>query len=529
MSLSRRDFLQSAAVASLGAFAAGCTSRPPAYEEEGWDAGIVRHVLPGARHDRILVKTSFAEPFDAPPRLRIGARDALGRAVGETGRFFTFDQRGLEPDTAYELRLIDAAGRPLADPWSLRTLPHPRSAPERLRILCFTCAGGPELTNPLSGEDVFLPLAARRRLLARGLAFKPDLAIANGDHVYWDLRAGGAKWINTGVLGWLRAGLFDRDAPVLGHANEDVLHRAFGPQIADLYGTLFRSVPTFFLRDDHDYGENDEPEVFPADGFMHALANATQALYYPELIADETLPARFVGNRGLCLRHGRLRYGDLFESLLYDCRGDLSRGPRPEDATFVPADLEAWLRRAMATSDARHLVQMPSTPILWSAGKWGEWYPDVRAERGVLTTERPKPGWPEGWRRQHDRLVRAAAARSDRIPMWVSGDLHSTAIGEIVETGGERLPQPVVSVLAGTLGTSGPGWPSAFRGTIARPSTTVTANEWLEPLEENGFTLLDVTRDAMVVSQFRWTPEMGLDAIARLEPFLVREIDRPRA
>src|SRR5690606_30039055 len=101
-------------------------------------------------------------------------------------------------------------------------------------------------------------------------------------------------------------------------------------------------------------------------------------------------------------------------------------------------------------------------------------------------------------------------------------DLHATAMGEIVESGGRRLARPAVSVLCGTPGTAGPGWPSRFRGTPPRPSTTLVANEWVPPVEENGFTLLEAEPDRIVVSQFRWTAEQGLDAIARLEPFAVR-------
>ena len=32
---------------------------------------------------------------------------------------------------------------------------------------------------------------------------------------------------------------------------------------------------------------------------------------------------------------------------------------------------------------------VPSVPVGWTAGKWGEWYPDVLNEDGVLD-ERPK-------------------------------------------------------------------------------------------------------------------------------------------
>ena len=40
-----------------------------------------------------------------------------------------------------------------------------------------------------SGHEAmkFLPPAVRNRLLRRALSFQPQAAVANGDHVYWDL------------------------------------------------------------------------------------------------------------------------------------------------------------------------------------------------------------------------------------------------------------------------------------------------------------------------------------------------------
>ena len=86
------------------------------------------------------------------------------------------------------------------------------------------------------------------------------------------------------------AGVFDRTQPVLGTPNEEVLKKAVGPQIADLYGTLMRSTPVFFLQDDHDYFENDEADdtlvTLPPDPFMLNLARASQLMYYPEFLPD---------------------------------------------------------------------------------------------------------------------------------------------------------------------------------------------------------------------------------------------------
>lgn len=112
----------------------------------------------------------------------------------------------------------------------------------------------------------------------------------------------------------------------------------------------------------------------------------------------------------------------------------------------------------------------------------------------------------------------------------MSGDLHAVASGRIHRSGALDLSaNPVVSVLSGPIGTGSAGWPSSFRGTPPRPSATLEAEEWQPPLEENGFTLLDFTPSALRLALFRWHPAQGVDAIARLEPFAVREIPKPSA
>jgi hypothetical protein len=198
------------------------------------------------------------------------------------------------------------------------------------------------------------------------------------------------------------------------------------------------------------------------------------------------------------------------------------------ESRLVSAEAERWLVDRTRRGNSLHLAHVPSTPILWTAGKWGEWYPDVKDASGKLSIDVPKPYWPRGWKEQHDRFLVAASRRPDRTPLWVSGDLHATGIGQILGTEGLDLESnPIVSVLSGTPGTAGPGWPSRFRGQRPVPSLTLRAEEWVEPIEENGFTLLDFTRDGVRIAQFRWKPEDGLGAIANLQPFFTREIPRP--
>jgi len=491
---------------------------PTAAKRAGRD--IATHLLPTVSHDRLLLKASFAEPLDRRPVLRVGRRRVRGIQTDGAGTHWAFHATGLKPGKRHRLDLR-SGGRRLTEPWSIRTFPAPDAEPAHLRLLVYTCAGG---FDPFG---LYVPLAVRQRLLARGLAYEPDAVIAIGDHVYWDLRAGlNAQFTGASEIAKELAGEFDRMIPVLGTANEGVLKRAVGPQIADLYGTTFRGTPVFFMRDDHDYFEDDrvEPDLttFPPDPYMRELARAAQWLYYPEFLPDPFRPSAFPG-AGACDRpagvneaFGTLRYGSLFEGLLYDCKGFCSVGAA---ARIVPPEVEAWLLARMADPSVRHVVNVPSNPPGWSAGKYMEWYPDVVDDSGALTTEIPKDGWQPGWLAQHDRLL-AAASAMPRIPIFVSGDIHSIAEARIVRSGPHDFgANPIVSVISATPGT-GIGWPSFARGTIATPPTSIVSESVVPVQELNGFHLIDVEPDRVSIRHFRW--ERGVDpveAIDTLEPF----------
>ena len=172
---------------------------------------------------------------------------------------------------------------------------------------------------------------------------------------------------------------------MLGTDNETVLKRAAGPQIAPVYGTDFRSTPVFFMQDDHDYFDNDEATdeiiTFPPSYFMLQLARATQSMFYPEFLPDvgrpRGLPWSSAADRsdGLSETFGTIRYGRLAEVLLYDIRRTLTlAGP---SAVYVDLEAERWLTSRMAATEVTHVVHAPSNPPGWTAGKWGEWYPDI--------------------------------------------------------------------------------------------------------------------------------------------------------
>jgi len=499
--------------------------------DTSWDAGQVRHLLPTVSDTRILIKASFARPLTGAPTLRVGGATFRGAMNDTEGAFWQFHATGLQPGRRYSLALKASNGKSLCETWNLSTFPPRASQPPSLRVLFFTCAGGPDSiansTDALTSGN--LPTAIRNRLLRRALSFEPQAAVANGDHVYWDLHT---PRIASEKRDYTREKSFNRSALVFGSRNETVLKLAAGPQIVPVYGTDFRSTPVFFLQDDHDYFDNDEAfdeiVTFPPSWFQLQLARATQRLYYPEFLPDEGrprgLPWDSTGGDAVSESWGTLRYGKLAEVLLYDVRRMCTLAG--SSATFLDPEVERWLTTRSASPDATHLVHAPSNPLGWTAGKWMEWYPDVLNKAGKLTTKEPKPFWQPGWGMQHDRLVAAMHGMKGRIPLTISGDLHAFGIGKILRSGSTNLEKnPLTTVLAGPIGTAPGAWPSAFRGIGATPPEHLDLQEEIKPIEQHGFTMADFLHDRIRLRFFKWdlktqTPE----AIDSLQPFHTTEI-----
>jgi hypothetical protein len=531
--MKRRQFLSSAsAPALLSAFPQAIFSKTTSEStHSNWDTGNLSHLLPTASHNRFLIKASFHHPVDTAPILLVGDQKIRGEKTDTEGMFWQFNVEGLTPDRSYRLSLKSNAGKTICEPWSLKTFPDPKSSPKKVRVLFFTCSGGHE-------ELTFLPSAIRSRLLSRALSYHPDAAVANGDQVYWDLRSPltskgqGASQKARELIG----GEFDRSMVALGSTNEFLLKRAVRPQISSVYGTLFKSTPTFFLQDDHDYFDNDDAYdeiiTFPPDFFMKQMARATQLLFYPEFLPDSTRPTGLPGSAilgrsaGLSESFGTLRYGDLLELMLYSVRPTMTlAGP---SAVFLEDTVEAWLKDRMSKSNAHHIVNAPSNPQGWTAGKWGEWYPDVLDKGGNLSVDIKKSYWQSGWLSQHDRLLLAMNQMEHKIPLSVSGDLHAIGLGSILGTGQIDLSKnPVVSVLAGPIGTRPGGWPSGLRKIGAQPSLHLKMEEAIKPIENHGFTIADFTPDAVELQFFKWDRNsQNVSDIDQLTPFYSKKISR---
>jgi hypothetical protein len=530
----------------------------PNHPDRNWNSGKVLHILPTVNHQRMLIKVSFMEPLPKPPVLTIpgtGAR-VVGVRTDSQGSFWRFDVSGLHPKTEYKLALHDAEGHELCDPWPLATFPSPDRAVQRFRLLIYTGLGGHDAHIEWFGTGP-LPLPTRIKLLNKALSLKPDALVSSGDQIYYDLQYDkSARVMGSAPRSIAYAGTFDRSKPVLGTANEDVLKKAVGPQIAYLYGTACRSMPTFFLLDDHDYFENDiatkdawgfEIKLlllairspwfkggvsFPPDRFMLDLAASAQKLYMPEFLPDPTRPADLpatntpdrAAGAGEC--YGTLRYGTLFEGLLYEGRRFVTLTGK--DAVVFPTSVEAWLKARMAAQDTEFVVHLPAIEYGWSAGKWMEWYPDVRSDAGKLTTAEPKYAWQPGWFNQHNRILSAASAMDHTIPLFICGDMHSQAILKIVESGDVNLSaNPVISVLSGSLGTGPRGWPSKFRGVAAEPASAIKGKEILSCVEKNGFVIADFTPDKVVIQFYAWRPPEPEAGIDDLKPYYTFELSNP--
>jgi len=143
------------------------------------------------------------------------------------------------------------------------------------------------------------------------------------------------------------------------------------------------------------------------------------------------------------------RTGDqrrIAEVLLYDVRRTVTlAGPT---GVFVAPDVEGWLKARAAAKEVVHLVNVPSNPPGWSAGKWGECYPDLLGPGGKLSEAKPKPYWRRGWLSQDDRLMQGLSEMLGRIFAWTLSPTSTTFKVQTwcTEDPGPGLGLPVLSL-----------------------------------------------------------------------------------
>jgi len=514
--MERRTFLQlGLGTAALSLLSCADNKSPG----DSWWSGDVQHILPLVSSSAFNIKVSFSKAQASVPVLTLDGGHHKGQQQDSEGRFFAYRIAGLGADNSYKLQLLGGAGEPLCDEWPLKTFPAGDANPESLSIAAYTCAGGPDWPS-FGDKHAFKPAAYCRRLYDIILAEKPDLVVANGDHVYWDYRSWkenpDSALVRKAMTVLINAyGRFNENLPVLGTDNETTLTTIGDDQIASSYGVRFRSTPVLFVTDDHDYFDNDDatPELvtFPPDAFHQDLRNTLQRLYFPEYIVDEPLPEDVPGQTqingvNLSTHYGSVSYGSLFCGLLYDCGAMIDL--EGEEAGLIPPSVENWLLAETAEEGSQHLIHFPSHPMGWTAGKWREWYPDLLESSGsmVAAIEQSESGgkymWQQGWWNQH--LLGAGAITR-------SGDLDLSA-------------NPVYSILSGPGGVGDLGWLSSARGLAARVPAEMTVDEFLSPVERNGYTLLKLTPDSCEISLYAaetGSPKADLLQLERIKQFSI--------
>ena len=307
----------------------------------------------------------------------------------------------------------------------------------------------------------------------------------------------------------------------MGTQNEDFILKGGVEQIAPIYRTTCRSIPTFFLQDDHDYFDNDDATdeifTFPPSDVMLRLARTVQKLAYPEFLPDANRPQGLPGTRSdegrpdISSNFGTLRYGKLLEVLLYDNRRSATlHGPTA--VHFDPA-VENWLKARMDDQEVTHVVNAPGQPPGWTRGNWYEYYPD-RAVDGRASVETPKPYWQDGWLAQHDRIMQAIHGMEGRIPLVISGDIHKSAHGSILGVGDlDMSANPIVTMLPGSVGTGEAG----LQALTHHANHLNMRDEWA-PQAVNGFMIADFYRDRVDCAFYGWDSRVqDINAIPNLQ------------
>jgi hypothetical protein len=104
--VNRRAFLE----VTGGAAALGILGYPHSVSARGWDQEHLMHLIPGASHERFLIKASFKAPMAETPRLSVDGKPINGEQTDTEGRFWRFDVRSLRPATQYALQITDSGG-----------------------------------------------------------------------------------------------------------------------------------------------------------------------------------------------------------------------------------------------------------------------------------------------------------------------------------------------------------------------------------------------------------------------------------
>ena len=506
MGLTRRSFLGASAAA---AFLAACRrgdsdaaspAKPPPLGRDPFTLGVASgdptsdSVVLWTRLAPVPLEGGGMPGTDVEVGWQVGTDDSLSDvvaegvalAVPELGHSLHVDAGSLDADRHYWYRFF--VGDWETQIARTRTMPKPDASPERLRFGQVSCqnydAAFFTAYDDLADHD-------------------PDLVVHCGDYIYERPSTDAGEGFDEIVV---------RDDPVPealdidGYRNRYALYK----QDEDLLAA-HAVAPWLVTWDDHEVENNytsDSPEADSEtpdrESFLARRAAAYQAWW-------EHMPVRMEAPDGPDLPiYRRTSFGDLARFLVLDTRqyrtpqtcgnpdipiGDV--GPRC-DAAFDPAttvfgpEQEQWIDDELGTS-----------PALWN----------ILVQQIVMQQWRFAPGnaawnldqW-DGYPAAWDRLLATMRDSGASNPVVLTGDVHSSWVGELVED----FDDPD----SPTLGTEfvAPGI-SSDPGAVAAVVDTVLANSphiaWAEAMRR-GWVLHDVTRNT-------WTTEYRLVDNAEVE------------
>jgi hypothetical protein len=180
-----------------------------------------------------------------------------------------------------------------------------------------------------------------------------------------------------------------------------------------------------------------------------------------------------------------------------------------ENGTFIPLEAEKWLKDRASAENTTYLIHFSPISYGWTAAKWLSWYPDVRIEingKPALSTNVSKYMWQSGWFDQHNRILNSCALMGNTTPLFVCGDMHTQTAGMIVKSGElDFSKDPIPSLLTGSLGVDGGGFPSGgIRAIEAMPPTDLEVIENLSSYEKAGFVIMDITPENIAARFYGW-------------------------
>lgn len=243
---------------------------------------------------------------------------------------------GLRPGTGYHYRAvygIDTAKTQRSATGSFRTLPAPGTA-ARVNFVLASCANyaffrdGTKGKPGYQGPDRELGYPALEPL-AR---LRPDFVIIDGDCVY-----------------------YDHPAANRAQTVEQLRRKWHEQYVMPRFVSLFRTVPTYWMKDDHDYRMNDSDpagDYAPSHDLGIAMFREQTAIVNPADRAAVTYRTHRVG-RDLQLW--------MVEGRDYRSPNRMEDGP---GKTIWGAEQKAWLQRTLKASDATFKILVSPTPLV---------------------------------------------------------------------------------------------------------------------------------------------------------------------